>query len=1055
MIWLSLCAAMAAPLEVVVQQPHSGQVEVVVGNHAGGLVASGGRDSSIRLWHTETGRLIRVFDGHTGSVRDVAFTPDDTRLVSAGDKRVIVWNVHTGEVERTLSGEHDVHASTVSPDGKQVATGGSNAVHLYDLETGEKLWTATGHENSISDLGFSPDGKSLASASADGTVRIWSARSGDAIRIFDAHEDGVPTVSWHPSGKRLASGDYTGTVHIWTATSGSIKASLEVHASAQSLDFSPDGNELVVARWRAELPEQNGTAVIWNPKSGATRELSVGSSVALRGVSYVDTGLMGTASSDGIPRLWDVSGRQLRAFAGEVTKLLDAAVVPTGVALVGGSRNRPYGAVWDLSLGKIERQLVGHTTAIGFVSARADGTLFTGDWNSEIRLWHPGAFEPYKVLRLGGGKRDAIRGGFVDDGIWAVWRDQFATWPGGDEPFTSLTLENQKGRATVRQGRMATTREDGATLWDFPPTGFAGRIRTQEDVWALSFAPDGKWLALGAGASVQLWENETKRWSREDLFDKIIRDVSWSSTGDTLAVANGDGTVALLDSADGSEVRRLFGHTGVVQSVAFLPGDERLLTSSDDGTARLWDRASGEQVALLIPVGAADYAIVTADGYYTITPAAMQRVHFVRGIEVFTFDNFDLRYNRPDHVIQTLGFAEPAMVRAYRGAWHRRVEKMGFSEQDLVGDVSVPTVNVHSSLPLETTERVVEVEVEVEDRVHSLDRLNAYVNGVPVFGIAGIPLEENKSRRSLEIPLSTGVNHIQISAHNSRGLESLRHTLEVTLRAPDAKPVVHLVAVGVSDYRGEDFDLTYAAKDARDVIDALAKHTSGPVTTHILTDANATRDNVLALRSVLEATHVDDMVVVFFAGHGMLDASLNYVFATHETDFAAPAGTGLTYEDIDGLLDGIPARQRLLLLDTCHSGEVEADVAVFAPVGEAAGGMVKSRGLSVVQKQPGPSPSEVGKELFADLRRGTGAVVIASASGLELAFESPAWNNGVFTYAMLEGLASGSADLNADNAIAVSELRSYVLGQVPLLTGGLQAPNVRQDNLEHDFVLVR
>ena len=93
------------------------------------------------------------------------------------------------------------------------------------------------------------------------------------------------------------------------------------------------------------------------------------------------------------------------------------------------------------------------------------------------------------------------------------------------------------------------------------------------------------------------------------------------------------------------------------------------------------------------------------------------------------------------------------------------------------------------------------------------------------------------------------------------------------------------------------------------------------------------------------------------------------------------------------------------------------------------------------------------KELFNDIRSSTGAVVISSASGVEFAYESPQWNNGVFTYALLEGLKNKTADLNKDGLVRVSELKDYVSDRVQELTNGRQNPTSRRENLENDFVV--
>ncbi|MEQ6118831.1 hypothetical protein AAOP42_04870, partial [Reichenbachiella sp. MALMAid0571] len=93
------------------------------------------------------------------------------------------------------------------------------------------------------------------------------------------------------------------------------------------------------------------------------------------------------------------------------------------------------------------------------------------------------------------------------------------------------------------------------------------------------------------------------------------------------------------------------------------------------------------------------------------------------------------------------------------------------------------------------------------------------------------------------------------------------------------------------------------------------------------------------------------------------------------------------------------------------------------------------------------------QELFADLRKGTGAVVISSASGAEFALESDVWKNGVFTYSILEGLEGKKCDKDKDGSVQVSELKDYVFDRVSELTNGKQHPTSRRENLEFDFVV--
>jgi len=155
-----------------------------------------------------------------------------------------------------------------------------------------------------------------------------------------------------------------------------------------------------------------------------------------------------------------------------------------------------------------------------------------------------------------------------------------------------------------------------------------------------------------------------------------------------------------------------------------------------------------------------------------------------------------------------------------------------------------------------------------------------------------------------------------------------------------------------------------------------------------------------------------------------------------------------------------------MMMDTCHSGEVDEDAVQAAGARERRGGPCKkdARSLGDVKVatdfrafsyggavQSPDHSGEILTQLFADLRRGSGAAVISSASGAEFALESAQWNNGVFTYAVLQGLTSGDADIDRDGTVRVSELREYVVGEVHRLTRGAQTPTPRRENLEFDF----
>ena len=436
---------------------------------------------------------------------------------------------------------------------------------------------------------------------------------------------------------------------------------------------------------------------------------------------------------------------------------------------------------------------------------------------------------------------------------------------------------------------------------------------------------------------------------------------------------------------------------------------------------------------------------------------------FRYGDRLFPFDQFDLKFNRPDKVMQSIGLASPEIVAAYERAYQKRLKRMNFTDDMLGDDFHVPEIAVNVPPILTTPEKSLKLQVKGSDSKYLLDRLHIDVNGVPLHGSGGISLRKQASKTSeqeIEVELSAGKNKINVSVLNEKGAESLKETIPITYDAPPRKPNLYVVAIGVSDYQDARFRLTYADKDARDLADMFESKRDrfGEVKVLPILNRDATRENILKAKDFLKASQVDDLVVLFFAGHGLLDSKLDYYFGTVDIDFSSPAKRGLPYEAIEDLLDGIRARKKLLLMDTCHSGELDKeDIQVVQaekqPKDEIKIRTIRGQLERVIAPKVGLGNSyQLLQEMFADLRRGTGAVVIASAGGAEYALESETWKNGVFTYALLRGL-KGEADRNRDGHVQVSELRDFVEQEVRRLTNGRQSPTARRENLELDFTI--
>jgi TolB-like protein/ketosteroid isomerase-like protein len=237
-------------------------------------------------------------------------------------------------------------------------------------------------------------------------------------------------------------------------------------------------------------------------------------------------------------------------------------------------------------------------------------------------------------------------------------------------------------------------------------------------------------------------------------------------------------------------------------------------------------------------------------------------------------------------------------------------------------------------------------------------------------------------------------------------------------RAPlSGGPVLWLLAVGVSHYQNPEFNLQFAADDARAVAEMLGRQSQGAVYsqthTQVLIDADATRESILdALERFAAQATPDDVAVVFVAGHGVQDlATGSYYFLTYPATADNVLTTGLRMSDLDEMIRALRRNVRavVVMIDTCHAGALRLP----------AGGLV--------------STDELGSHLSA----GEGFFLLAATKPGEESKEKPELGHGAFTYALLEGL-QGAADSDGDGVLSVSELFGYVARQVPRLTDDTQ-----------------
>jgi uncharacterized caspase-like protein len=370
---------------------------------------------------------------------------------------------------------------------------------------------------------------------------------------------------------------------------------------------------------------------------------------------------------------------------------------------------------------------------------------------------------------------------------------------------------------------------------------------------------------------------------------------------------------------------------GKSSSLSYSKASRRLYATTGESTSVfLWDHKKLSFQCRLLWNGDKFPDIVLQDQCYASMGTVGREIpfYFVKGNRTYPAEQFDLRLNRPDVFLEHFG-APSDVVAIAKETREKRLKKMGVTEQMLQPGFHLPDIEFVGELPVSIKSDQLKLRIRASDSKYNLERLKVYINNVPVNGRDGEDLRNLGTQileRDVSLLLGNGRNKIQVSTVNSAGAESLFATTEITCSAKRSDPSLFAVALGVSQYRDKNWNLRYAAKDAKDVAAVLKSNAGGryaSVNLLVLTDGQVTKGSLTEIRKFLSPTTVDDSVVMFVAGHGLLDERYNYYFGTSDVDFNKPSNSGISFDELEEILSGVPSLRKSLLVDTCHAGELD------------------------------------------------------------------------------------------------------------------------------------
>ena len=484
-----------------------------------------------------------------------------------------------------------------------------------------------GHVDIITHLVFSPDGRFIASASRDKTIKIWSI-DGKNIATLTGHEDSITSLSFSADGQFLVSGSWDGTAKIWRITPSpqpTNPASVQnekfpsspdplvtwefvttIRADAgriYGVDFSPDGTQIALATQNQHLQIWTVTGKLLKNWQGHQKEVT--------GVSFSPDGqAIASSGGDGLVKIWSTTGELQRTLGGHQGRVNSVKFSADGTLIATTGDDRTI-KLWDRQ-GNLLQNLTGHQGWVMYADFSADSQFLVSAGRDELlRLWKRDGtlVDSFKAhsdrinAAVFSPKGDLIASASEDKTV-KIW-----SMPSSDQTFRA----HQQSIADVKfspNGQLVTTASHDNTVKLWQVTGNQGQpaklalnsvpilLEGHSDrLTSLAFAGDGSLLASASrDKTVRIWNlSQDGRGIDKQKVPVVIQESDWilrvafSPDSQVIATASRNRTVKLWDR-QGKLLHTLGGHSDRVNTVLFSPDGLLIASASDDKTVKLWTK---------------------------------------------------------------------------------------------------------------------------------------------------------------------------------------------------------------------------------------------------------------------------------------------------------------------------------------------------------------------------------------------------------------------------------------------------------------------------------
>jgi WD40 repeat protein len=1022
----------------------------------------------------KTLKVIKELSTSTSNFYDAFFSPKGNYLVTCANDSIKIWDTSNWHLLLPLKNEN--YQLAFAPDESKYAIAYNNGnVSIFDGKSFQPIITLKKNSKSYGNIQFSSDGKRLFTFGLlEGPYEMWDIETGNLLFEIKAKRGQIMFAKMSETGKIILtrSTETQDEAKLWDAENGKLLAEFMDDQPSNLENYTNFDNlsEKIIA------PSSSGIKV-YDIASKQLLYKLVGHATRISAFQLNEKyGEIAMRTTDDKIRL--LNQNTLIPVSDKVSSMKSpvARFMPKQNVLISSSK----GSInfWNIDQQNLSNKiksdsgLFANQISLIAIDDQEKMMAATAFIDHDISLFYLGKDTLQK--KLIGHEQLITSFKFSPDGkylisnsvdkttkVWDVETGKLLYTIKHDPEIRGATYNFEPVFDMLNPCRMIFLNEAEKSIYvrDIKTGKKLLEIKGEYPFKDVGFSSDGKYIVTTSSYNPKVWDANTgaliatfANYSSQILqFNNLdqVATVSYNPLTDS------ENLFRITDLQTGKTLKTI--KLPTYARPRYIDFNKNILYTTENEQLKLFDINTGNEIVSSITLNNIDFMNKLPNGYYMATPNATKLLHYVtKDLKVITFEQLDVKYNRPDKVLQAIGSADTILINSYKRAYDKRIKKLNIDTNAFKSGYAVPTADFknRAQIAFTQTKGQLTLHISAKDGTYTLDRFNVWVNEVPLYGMLGESLKRLSKftlDTSIVVELSEGDNRIETSVINSNGAESYRMPLFVSyLPLEPRKQKTYFVGIGINHFKQNDYDLNYSVKDIRDLsIGLKAKYGDDMILVDTLFDNRVTLENITKLKEQLLKSDVNDKVIIAYSGHGLLSKSLDYYLSTYDIDFNNPIENGLPYENLENLLDKIPARKKLLLIDACHSGEVDKDdiQLVKATENERERNGVKGVEIKVINKNKkiGMANSfELMRELFVNVGKTTGATIISAAGGTQYALEKGDLKNGVFTYCILELLKNVPT-------LKISELKSNVTERVLQLTAGAQKPTSRNENIVIDW----